>query len=216
MKAIWFLLGAIFAAVRSLGQGTVVFNNRLPGTLVTHVYFPSPANPGLVQSGNGLGDFPAGTTDWTGWTPVGGAQFSAQLFAAAGSGAPMESLAPAFPITTFGTGTFAGFVIAVTARLTGVDDMVSFATVQMRVWDNKSGLISDWAAAVAQPVGTELLGMSAPFNVRYIGGPGIPPGTLDGLQSFNLTYNVPEPSQFVLFGIGAFLVWFVVSTRTGK
>jgi hypothetical protein len=65
-------------------QGTVEFYNRVPTVVISHVYLPSSANPGIVQIGNGPYDFPPGTTDWTGWTPVSGAGFSAQLFAAPG------------------------------------------------------------------------------------------------------------------------------------
>src|SRR5215831_3186650 len=56
-------------------QGTVIFHNRVVGTVVAHVYLPLPANPNFVQTGNGPSDFPSGTTDWTGWTPVSGAGF---------------------------------------------------------------------------------------------------------------------------------------------
>ncbi len=66
----------LLAARSTLAQGEVYFNNRVVGGVVTHVYLPSPANPGLIQVGNGTADYPPGTVDWTGWTPVSGAGFS--------------------------------------------------------------------------------------------------------------------------------------------
>jgi hypothetical protein len=202
------LLVCLSGMAKAHGQGTVIFANLVKGSTVSHVYLPSPTTPGLIQIGNGPTDLPAGTTDWSGWTPVSGGGFSAQLFAANGADAPVDSLSPAFPVTTFHTGTLAGFVNATTATLTGVPIDAEVATVQMRVWDNKGGLISDWASALAQPPGTETIGMSAPLDVYGIGVPplGIPP-TLLGLQSFNLTYNVPEPTAFALAGFGALLLW---------
>jgi hypothetical protein len=192
----------------ALGQGQVLLNNRVVGVVVSHVYLPSAASPGIVQIGNGTADYPAGTTDWAGWIPVSGPGFSAQLFAAAGSSVPEGSLAPAFPTTTFRTGTFAGFVNGVVATLTGVPQSTVMATVQVRVWDNQGGTIPDWATALAQPAGTELVGMSAPINVGPVASLFDPPTILVGLQSFNLTY-VPEPSSLWLVALGGFSLWFV-------
>jgi hypothetical protein len=194
-------------AASVLAQGTVIFANDAKFSVVCHVYLPSPAFPGLVQIGNGPSDVPAGTTDWTGWTPVSGTGFSAQLFGAEGRDVPVDSLAPALPITTFGTGPGAGFVNQVVVALANVP-WPNPATVQMRVWDNKGGTIADWATALAQPPGTEILGMSTRTDLPFTGGGlGFPPPFLVGLQSFNLTYNVPEPSPFALFGFGAFSLW---------
>src|SRR6266853_956524 len=146
-----FVLSAVCAAnlPNAFGQGQVAFNNRVVGTIITHVYLPLSSNPGMVQIGNGTTDYPAGTTDWSGWTPVSGAGFSAQLFGASGPNAPVDSLAPAFPITTFRTAANAGFVQGTTATIPGAP-VFSTATIQMRVWDNRGGTIPDWATAIAQ------------------------------------------------------------------
>jgi hypothetical protein len=165
-----------------------------------------------VQIGNGPSDFPPGTTDWTGWTSVSGSGFTAQLFAADGANAPVNSLTPALPTTTFLTGVGAGFVNVVIATLANAPPG-SVATVQMRVWDNKGGTITDWAQALAQPPGTEILGASQPINVGPLASPvGVPP-PLVGLQSFNLIYNVPEPSLFALAGLGGLLLWSASSRK---
>jgi hypothetical protein len=186
----------------------VLFDNHVPATVITHVYLPLPASPGLVQVGNGTADYPASTTDWTGWTPVDGAGFSAQLFAAPRPGAPGDSLTPAFPVTNFRTGPAAGFVHPVTATLTGVPPDTPMATVQMRVWDNQGGTIADWSAALAQPPGTELVGVSPLINVGPIGSFTTTGPNLVGLQSFNLTY-IPEPSSLGLVALASFSLWFV-------
>ena len=86
----------------------------------------------------------------------------------------------------------------------------------MRVWDNKNGLITDWTTALDQSPGSELMGMSAPINVSPVGGSGAPPPALFGLQSFNLTYNVPEPSTFAFAGLGGFLLWLARSSKCGN
>ncbi len=211
----WLVLSALclFGIATTFAQGTVVFYNREPGSVIAHVYLPLATNPTLAQVGNGSSDFPTGTTDWSGWTLVSGGGFSAQLFAAPGTNVPPDSLSPAFPITTFRTGSYAGFVEPVTAVLTGVPGDTLVATVQMRVWENKGGTIADWATALAQAPGSERLGASATFEVYAIAGPGPPSPVLVGLQSFNLIYNVPEPSLFALFGIGALALWVAFRRR---
>jgi hypothetical protein len=213
---LFLLLFCAAGATGALGQGTVVFANHVPAAVISRVFLPLPSSPGLVQIGNGTADYPPGTTDWTGWTPVSGAGFSAQLFAAAGANVPVDSLAPALPVTSFHTGAGAGFVYSVTATLPGVpDSFLGTVTFQMRVWDNRSGSVTDWATALAQPAGTELVGVSAPFNLTGVFPPPIGPTPmyLAGLQSFNLTY-IPEPSPFGLVGLGGVLLW--VSWRRGS
>jgi hypothetical protein len=196
------LFAVALAAHRAPAQGTVLFNNRVPGIVITHVYLPSPASPSLVQIGNGPSDLPAGTTDWTGWVPVAGSGFSAQLFAAPGADIPVDSLVPAFPITSFRTGAAAGFLAGTTATLTAVAADAPVATIQVRVWDNQGGTITTWGMAVARPPGTEILGVFPPINLFEIGGFQTPPALL-GLQSFNLIYNIPEPSMLGLCGLAA-------------
>jgi hypothetical protein len=199
----------VFSMAKAVAQGTVLFDNYIPANVISHVYMPIPTSPGQVQIGNGTADFPVGPTDWTGWIPVSGSGFSAQLFGATGAGMPVDSLAPAFPITAFRTGIAAGFVVPKIVFLSSVPPEPAVATIQMRVWDNHGGTVTDWAMALAQPAGTERLGVSAPIDVTQIagGGPGVLPPVLVGLQSFNLTY-VPEPSPLALAGSGALRIWF--------
>ena len=177
---------ALMCPSATFGQGTVIFNNHIAGALVTHVYLPSPDPPLRPASGNGPNDLPAGTTDWTGYTPVSGSGFSAQLWAAEGKDRPECALQPATPITTFRSGVAAGFVVGTTATLTGVESGAAAATIVMRVWDNQGGTVTSWAQAIADR--TNLHGESPYFNVSNIGAAsgGTPPPVLVGLQSFSI------------------------------
>src|SRR5215468_10864855 len=110
---------ALIAVAGLFAQGTVVFDNNVPGAVVTHVYLPDPGDSMLYVSGYGANDFPAGTSAWRG-ALVEGTDFVAQLWAAPVRNAPANSLYPASPITTFHTGAGAGFVVGMTATLAGI------------------------------------------------------------------------------------------------
>jgi hypothetical protein len=202
MKAILLILLAALSSANLMAQGTVFFNNRLTGTVVCKVYCGvTPFRYGF-QQGNGPNDTPAGGTDWTGWTACAGAGWSAQLWAAPGSGQPEGSLQPCFPITTFRTGVAAGFVVPTTVTLTGVMADAPVATLEMRVWDNQGGTITSWAQALAA-VGRGG-GKSGTFDVLKIGGQANPAPSLDGLRSFG--FSIPEPSVWTLGVLGAALL----------
>jgi hypothetical protein len=70
-------------AVGAYAQGTLVFNNNVAGSIVTHIYAPNPSNPSVETQGNGstalTGDYPNGTTVYTGFTPIGGSSGAAGL-----------------------------------------------------------------------------------------------------------------------------------------
>lgn len=204
MKKLVLTACALTCAVSVFAQGTVIFNNRVTGTTVSRVYGPNPADTSKAQTGNAATvDFPAGTTDWTGYPLLDGTGYSAQLWAAAGANAAVASLVGANPITSFRTGAAAGFINGVTATLTGVPGDTAVATLQMRVWDNKGGTVTSWDAAVT---GDARRGSSALFNLNAIGGTLNPAPALVGLTSFNITGGgavVPEPSTFALAGLGA-------------
>lgn len=198
MKKLILAACALSCAASVFAQGTVFLNNRVTGTVVARVFGPNTGNPALSQSGNSATvDFPAGTTDWTGYPLLDGANYTAQLWAAPGAGAAEGSLKGATPTTTFRTGNAAGFVNATTVTLTDVPADAAVATVQLRVWDNRTG--ADWASATSK-------GASALFDVAAIGGTLNPAPTLNGLRSFNITGGgtvIPEPSTFALVGLGA-------------
>src|SRR5882724_7724906 len=99
------LLTTCFALINGHvhAQGTISLNNRVPGTVTTHVYLAD-----ICFAGNGTNDFPIGNTDWSKFTKLQGANYFAQLLAAPGANAPDELLAPANGVTTFRTGAAAG------------------------------------------------------------------------------------------------------------
>jgi len=83
------LLLLFLVPITLFAQGTIQFANRVSGVVVTHVYETNRFEP-LV--GNGTNDFPAGTTDWSGFLPATGGSPTngaiAMLLAAPGSNIP--------------------------------------------------------------------------------------------------------------------------------
>lgn len=201
------------AALSGFAQGTILFNNRVAGSVVTHVYAPLATNPDLSLTGSG---------PWDGFTligaagtagPYGGATTFAQLLIAPGFNAPEASLVPANPIATFRTGAAAGFLqggITVTANNVMPD---SHATVEMVAWDNSSGLYPTWTqASVAWRARLIAAGESGSWNTT-LGGTSTPPN-LTGLQDFNLHfYPGPETSSLAMFGLGVALL--LIAHRRG-
>jgi len=209
MKKLALITLALTCAAGAFAQGTVVFNNRVTGTVITHVYGPLSQGSSVHKTGNGTGDTTAGTTDWTGFTLVGtsgglGASTTfSQLLAANGAGQAESALLPSLPTTTFRTGAASGNIVGTTATLGNVPPDAPAATIEMAAWDNSSGLYATWAqASIAWNAGLIAAGLSGPITVNAIGGVSNPAQTLNGLQSFNL-YFVPEPTSFALAGLGA-------------
>lgn len=199
------LAGCVFTCAASVfAQGTIVFNNRVVGSVVAPVYAKDPANPTVQQLGNTASGFPAGTTVYGGAT-LAGTGYTAQLWGAPGAGQAVGSLVAATGYSTAGfrSGAAAGLWTTSTdaAIIPGAGEG-SVATLQVRAWDNQGGTITTWAAAQAAGVDS---GASALFNSQPLGGVSAPPN-LVGLQSFSLTGTggpIPEPSTFALAGLGA-------------
>src|SRR3954467_15410493 len=129
------LIAALTAtcAVSVFAQGTVIFSNRVPGTMVTHVY-----GGGSSQiTGNSAGDTPPGSVSYAGLTLLDGPNFLAQLLSANGANQAESSLQAASTApTTFRTGAAAGFIAGVTASLSNVPADAPVATIEMVAWDN--------------------------------------------------------------------------------
>lgn len=127
-----------------------------------------------------------------------GAAFTAELLAGATAGA----LTP-----VSGTATFAapGVFLGSQRVLTGLAP-ASYPFFQVRVWENKGGTLTSYAAAVA--AGNAQYGQSTVFQLANttagLGNPGatppIPAPALVGMTGFTL---VPEPSTYALLGLGA-------------
>jgi len=213
MKKLALATLALTCAAGAFAQGTVTFNNRVTGAVITHVYAPLAGNIYAHKTGNGSSDTASGTTDWTGYGLVGvnlagqyGASTTfAQLLGANGAGQPEGSLTARGQTTTFRTGGAAGNTFGITDTLEGITKDSAAATLEMVAWDNSSGQYSTWAqASVAWTAGLIAAGWSGALTVNAIGGDFTTPPNLVGLQSFNLYFNpVPEPTSFALAGLGA-------------
>jgi hypothetical protein len=184
---------------------------------VTHVYAPLSFNPTFHQTGNGSGDTPAGTEDWSGFSLIGasgaggqygGAMTFAQLLGANGANQPESSLVPASPATTFRTGAMGGYVVSTTTTFSNIPADTPAATAEMVAWDNSSGLYPTWVqASAAWQAGLIAAGESGPWNqgLRSFGPEANLINSQDPSQhvvSFNL-YFIPEPCTFALAGLGA-------------
>jgi len=216
------------AAAGAFAQGTIVFNNHVANTIETHVWSPQLATPTVSTAGNAAtGDFPAGTTVYTG-TLIGGAGtgatsptdyangnlWTAQIYALPGTGDSLSSLLPVSQyVTTFRT-TSSGAGIFTPPSLTtdpGIPNTSgAAATLALAVWYNAGGSIVSLAQAQSMGVPS---GESPAFSLTALGepagtGPSTPAENLTGLQSFSIVTPTPEPSTIALgvMGISAFLI----------
>jgi len=188
--------GSVFA------QGTVQFNNR-SAPVVTRVYLGQGTSP---VRGNGTGDSPAGTTDWTGYTALTGSGWMAAIMGGNGAGLSESALSfGATPsTTTFRSGANAGGFAVKTATINSVAPDAASATLDVFVWDSVASGLTDPAAAYAAWKGGAawFAGTSGTFTVNAIGGAVNTPPPLTGLQSFTVN-TVPEPTSMALAGLGA-------------
>lgn len=186
----------IFSACHAFSQGTVIFNNRVTGTVATHVWYGCPQ-----IRGNWTNDFPAGTTSYNGFALVGttsGPSASttfAQLLGAPGSNIPAESLVQGNAVTTFRTGGAAGNIAPVTVTFSNIPADAPVGTFQMVVWDNASGLYPSWQQALAA-INAGLIGggKSDPFVLTNIGGGTNSAPFLTNLTSFSWGFMECPPS----------------------
>ena len=195
MKKSILTLLVVGAAASVMAQGTVNFSTRVSGTVVGHVYGTALGETTQL-SGNTASETPGGTQTYGG-ALLTGTGFSAQLWAANGADQAENSLISVSAATPFRSGATLGgtptpisplAIASIAANGTG--------TFQVRAWDNAGGTITSYDAALVR-------GKSALFNVSGLGdGVLILPANLDNFRSFNI-YAVPEPSTFVLAGLGA-------------
>lgn len=173
------------------GQGTVWFNNRITGTLVTHVYGPN-LDFWMPHSGNTSSDTPAGTAVYTG-ALLAGSGWTAQLWSAPGTTANQADLVASFGSSTFRTGTAAGSWAPTTATLANVAADASAAVLQVRVFPTSYGTWANAFAAYQSGDFNAQVGYSQMFVVHDIGGQVNTPPILTGLTSFSI-WIIPEPT----------------------
>jgi hypothetical protein len=203
MKKVLLALLVVAWTTTIFSQGTVLFDNRITGQLLTRVYMSYNWPP---KVGNGADDTPSGTTDWSGYTALTGSGWMAAILAAPGSNVPQGSLTfGANPtVTTFRAGVNAGGFAIATATLNNVPPDAAAATLEIFVWDRATSGIIDPAIAYAvwQNGSSFLAGTSGTFTVNKIGGALNVPPELTGLQSFSIT-PIPEPTTIALMSFGA-------------
>jgi len=211
MKKSVITLAAIVVAASAFGQGQIALNNRQTVDqglgLVNSPIFGSegiglPQKIGGTATGN-----PAGTTEYTG-ARLDGSGFTAQLWFASGVGQSESALQPADGLTSFRTGTGAGYLLTGgIATLPGVT--AGRVTLQLRVWDNQGGTVNSWTEALARAPQGLAHGASALFSpTQPVGFGTVQPPVLEGMTSFNLM-QVPEPSTIalgILGGLGTLLL----------
>jgi hypothetical protein len=167
------LVALAVSAASVLAQGTVNFQNGGPG--VNAPIRDASATPALLA----------------------GNAFGADLYWGLGTVTDAGLLQSAGLSTPFGTGASAGYFFGNVQALAGVP-AGTLITVQVRAWRTADG--ASWLAA-STPAGA-WHGEGNLFQVTTGGGT-IPPPFFTAMTSFNLTANpVPEPSTFVLAGLG--------------
>jgi len=197
LKKLLLVGSVLLVAVQAYSQGSIVFNNRVTGSVVARIYGNQAGNSLELRTGNTATDTPAGTQTYSGPT-LEGPQWVAQLF-----GGPLgtadASLVALTPTTTFRTGLAAGFINGVVVTVPGIGEG-SRARLQMRVFDN----------TVASTYATSLnRGASLSFDSQPLGGVAPPPNMV-GLTAFNVAV-VPEPSTIALGALGT--LFFLIRRR---
>jgi len=70
---------ASLVSVGAFAQGTLIFYDDIPGTVIFQIYAPNPANPIVEQTGNtSSGQLPSGTTTYGG-VPIGGSDYNSSV-----------------------------------------------------------------------------------------------------------------------------------------
>jgi hypothetical protein len=180
LRMLCLLLTATHLSPSSFAQGTLLFNTHIPGVVEARVFCPD-------------GVTPAG--------PIA----SAQLW----GGASPDQLAPLHPVTTFGTGPMAGFVVVPSEPVIvpGVPEGGT-AWVQLRAWNNPEGN-RPW-----QPDHEQAASNIIP--VGPLGGDRLPPATLAELHSFGPvggSFCIPEAGSIWLFALVLGALLLVTSKR---
>jgi hypothetical protein len=222
VKKLILAIITIACAARGFAQGTVAFNNAVPGTISTRVFGPSSVAATLSYVGNRPNDTPPGSMTFPNCLLIGtvggmtAGTTMAQLFGAPGYNIPESSLQAASGITTFRTVGGGGTVAPIIATFNNIPDAAPAATIEMVAWDNSSGLYPTYAQAyVGWEASLVAVGWSGTWNQDHLGGASqAAPNMINSAdpaqyaRSFNLYYYVPEPTAATLAALGAALLMF--------
>jgi len=200
MKAMFAFAIAALSILGAGAQGTVIFNNNVPGVVVTHIYYETASgDPGYRPTfGNGPNDFPVGPQTY----PNSRGLFSGygQLFASDRADADETLLWEASPVFTVENGKILNPGVV---SLKNIPADSAVVMLQLRVWADYSPFATNWWTAVGSSVPT---GWSPAFKVSNIGGQVNSAPYLEGLQSFAVPLIggtvTPEPSTIALLVIG--------------
>lgn len=199
MKIILLSFLLSLAAIGSHAQGSLVYVHPSGPGKEKYIFKPDPANPTVPKAGGTL-------TDYAGFSKVEGMGYTAELWYALGRDLPEESLRPV-PGSQVGfrTGSSAGLTLGKSKLDLPGTFGGDWVTLQLRVWNNEGGKISDWAQAAergkSRTFNHELAGL-APDGSIHLGTGSI----FNGITYFSLA--VPEPSMMglSLVGLGSLLV----------
>jgi hypothetical protein len=195
MKKLILAVCLTTCAASVFAQGTIVFGNNIPNSIVAPIYGPEPANPSEAIIGMDPHSYPAGLTPYGGPALTAADQVTVQLW----GGPNASSLTPVpnaeATIVAQGFFTTLSTPVAVPGVAAG-----STAELQVRAWQNRGGTVTTWAAANA--AGVEL-GETPVFISQALGGGSIQAPNLVGMLAFNIHTPVPEPSTLALAALGA-------------
>jgi hypothetical protein len=169
------------------GQGLVNFNNRVIPGVFAPIYGPHPNNPGAAFRGNATTN--GGTVNYQGAQLLMGTGYTAALYAGPGViFSEFDTNLQFVASTTFRTNAALGGIVQVLPTAVVVSNVAPGqpATMQLRVWENYGGVISNWNQAFNCRLVAR--GSSDLFMVTL--GPGTntaePAAALTGLTSFSL------------------------------
>ena len=193
MKKTLVTMAVAAFAISSFAQGTLLVLNTSGSSFRSQIYGPQAGDPSQSLTGNSAAGVPAGSTVYTGGT-LAGSGFTFAVYYGASTVVDPSTLT-LLVTAPFRTGGAAGLIAPIPdVVLNGVAPGAS-AQLQVRAWDNAGGTITSFANAVTK-------GSSAMFLSQPLGGGIVSSPDMTGWTSFNI-YTVPEPSTFVLVGLGA-------------
>lgn len=201
MKKTLVTLLSVVVAASAFGQGTLNIVNNVTGVFRAPIYGPQAGNAAESLSGQAANGIPSGGTVYTG-SLLQGTGYTFAVYYGAASVVDPGALTLLYS-TTFRTATAnvspAGLIVSANGFVVPGVAAGEQAKLQIRVWDNAGGTINSYDNAITR--GNTALFLSNPLGGIGTGGPVLTPD-MTGWTSFNI-YTVPEPSTFVLAGLGA-------------